>query len=196
MKNKSISFSFSNRILAVFVVLITIAGCTKEEPKAVNEEELITTVVLAVQKSGSATVDTFIYNDPDGVGGASATLDSIILDKNAIYNAAITLLNVTATPVDTISHEVLEEGVDHQFFYSSTPDSVFNSFTYQGATDANGRPIGLQFRFNTNDLGGSGKFKIILRHQPDKAASGVSGGDITNANGETDVEVEFPVRLQ
>ena len=70
-----------------------------------------------------------------------------------------------------------------------------SGFTYDGENDTNGNPIGLDYSFATWNAGGSGNLKITLRHQPDKNAAGVSSGDIANANGETDIEVEFPVRL-
>jgi hypothetical protein len=37
---------------------------------------------------------------------------------------------------------------------------------------------------------------VTLRHEPDKGAAGVSGGDITNAGGDTDIEVTFPVVIE
>jgi len=37
---------------------------------------------------------------------------------------------------------------------------------------------------------------VTLRHQPDKGAIGVSDGDITNAGGETDIEVLFDVIIE
>ena len=42
---------------------------------------------------------------------------------------------------------------------------------------------------------GNGTITVILRHEPDKDASGVSNGDITNAGGETDIEVVFNVEV-
>ena len=187
----------TTKILASVLILATLffAGCKKDPITPPNEEELITTVILSLQKQGSLSVQNFVFNDPDGTGGISATIDSIIIEKAAIYSAKITLLNSQSTPVDSISNEVLEEGTDHQFFYLSTPSNVLSSFTYDGENDTNGNPIGLDFSLATWNAGGSGNLKITLRHQPDKNATGVSSGDITNANGETDIEVTFPVIL-
>ncbi|MCC6582596.1 MAG: type 1 periplasmic binding fold superfamily protein [Chitinophagales bacterium] len=187
----------TTKILASVLILATLffAGCKKDPVTPPNEEELITTMILSLQKQGSPSVQNFVFNDPDGTGGISATIDSIIIEKAAVYSAKITLLNSQSTPVDSISNEVLEEGTDHQFFYLSTPSNVLSSFTYDGENDTNGNPIGLDFSFATWNAGGSGNLKITLRHQPDKNAVGVSSGDIANANGETDIEVEFPVRL-
>ena len=37
---------------------------------------------------------------------------------------------------------------------------------------------------------------MTLRHEPAKDASGVAAGDITNAGGETDIEVTFDVTVE
>ena len=90
---------------------------------------------------------------------------------------------------------MLEEGLEHQFFYQSTPTDVITNFNYEGENDTDGNPIGLDFSFATRTAGGAGTLRITLRHLPNKSATGVASGDITNADGETDVEVDFPVRL-
>jgi hypothetical protein len=185
------------KILSVFFILITVylTGCKKDPVTPPNEEELITTLILTLQKNGSSITEDFIFNDPDGDGGIVATTDSIIIDKTAIYNAKIILLNIQQTPADTISNEVLAEGINHQFFYTSSPSTLISNFVYSD-TDENGKPIGLNFGFETGNIGSSGTLKVILRHQPNKSAAGVASGDITNADGETDTEVEFPVRIK
>ena len=61
--------------------------------------------------------------------------------------------------------------------------------------DNNGNPIGLSFELTTGDAGNE-SYTITLRHEPDKTASGVSGGDITNAGGETDIEVVFDITVE
>ena len=38
-----------------------------------------------------------------------------------------------------------------------------------------------------------GILKIVLRHQPNKSASGVANGDISSAGGSTDVDIEIPI---
>ena len=53
----------------------------------------------------------------------------------------------------------------------------------------------MAFTLTTGDAA-SGNITIILRHEPVKDAEGVSDGDITNAGGETDISVTFPVVVQ
>lgn len=185
---------FSSTSILLLILCLFSNACQKI-PSPINEEELITTIILSVQKLGSNTIEHYTFEDIDGIGGQAATIDSILLSKNSMYDATITLLNKTIYPIDTISNEVLEEGDVHQFFYASTPISMLKNFVYQTPNDIGGNPIGLNFTFETDDANTIGSLKITLRHQPNKLGNGVSSGDITNANGETDVEVSFPVRL-
>jgi hypothetical protein len=61
--------------------------------------------------------------------------------------------------------------------------------------DANGNPVGVTFDLTTGDAGNE-QFTVILRHEPNKSASGVSDGDISNAGGETDIEVVFDIHIE
>ncbi len=112
----------------------------------------------------------------------------------ATYNGTISLLNELTNPADNISLEVEEEGDEHQFFFS-TSGGLTGTFTY-GDFDINGDPIGLDFTFTASANSQSGNLTVILRHEPNKSAENVSLGDITNAGGETDVQVIFPVTVE
>jgi hypothetical protein len=103
-----------------------------------------------------------------------------------------TFLNELETPADNITLEVLEEGTDHQLFYQAP--SALGTFTYSDL-DANGKPIGLQFSLVTG-APTSGNIVVTLKHLPNKSASGVTTGNITNAGGNTDAVVTFPVVVQ
>jgi hypothetical protein len=95
-------------------------------------------------------------------------------------------------PVEDITEEIRTEDLEHQFFFNSTVNGL--SVTYSD-TDPNGNPVGLTNSITTTDAA-SGTLTVILRHQPDKSASGVKEGDITNAGGETDIEVQFDINVQ
>jgi len=135
---------------------------------------------------------TLSFEDLDGDGGAAPTITAGTLAANTTYTGTIVLLNESASPVDNITEEVEEEGVDHQFFFQSTVAGISVSYNDR---DDNGNPIGLSNTLTTGDAA-SGAMTITLRHEPDKMATGVSGGDISNAGGETDIEVTFTIAVQ
>lgn len=187
---KKLTFPFLSLLLAGIVLFGS--GC-KKDPVDVNEEELITTLRMTWTPEGGGTERVFEFNDPDGPGGTAPTVFSDTLAANTTYNVAIEVLDESATPTKDITEEILEEGPDHQFFFATTSGVVLQ-FSYED-TDANGAPIGLQTKMYTKEPG-SGLLRVTLRHDLAKGASGVPQGDITNAGGETDIEVDFPLHVR
>ncbi|MBK8226309.1 MAG: type 1 periplasmic binding fold superfamily protein [Flavobacteriales bacterium] len=158
-----------------------------------NEEELITTVRASFTQVGGGHSAEFSWIDIDGDGGNAPVITGDTLLVGTSYNAALLLLNESVSPADTVSNEVADEAEAHQFFFSTTGGSL--TWASYGDTDANGLPIGLLSTWVAMGAG-SGGITITLRHEPNKSAAGVSGGDITNAGGETDIEVEIPYVVQ
>jgi len=181
-------------IRLLFILLagtLTFVSCEKDDPEIPNEEELITTVkyTLTPQSGGSTVV--FLFRDLDGDGGNSPIITTGSLKSETIYSGTLELLNEAETPVEDITEEIEKEGDEHQFFFTS----ITNITVQYNDTDLNGKPVGLKTILTTGNAGME-KLKIVLRHQPDKNASGVANGDITNAGGETDIEIEFDVVIQ
>jgi len=182
---KTIQFS----ILAILVNFITVS-CSSSDPVVIHEEELITTVQVTLTPTQGGDVIVLKSKDLDGDGPNVPVLtDTGNLRANTVYNATVLLLNETETPAEDITVEVKEEGDVHQFFYQS---GDLNFTTTYVDSDVNQKPIGVEFTLQTGNVG-SGNFTIILRHEPEKNAAGVSEGVITNAGGETDIEVSFPL---
>ena len=183
-------------VLAILTLAIAalFPSCKKDDPTPPNESELITTVSLTLVDSatGLQTV-TLTFRDLDGDGGIDPVITGGSLQPNTTYNGQLALLDESKTPIDEITAEIEEEADEHQFFFKATPGSLLAYLKYLD-TDINGKPVGLQFRLKSGSSG-SGNFTVILRHQPDKNASGVSDGNITNAGGETDIEVTFPLSI-
>lgn len=194
MKNpKSLPMLFSLLILMGFV------ACKedKNQPTPVNEEELITSVYLQFIDSASSDTTIFSFVDLDGDGGNPPVITNANLNQNSTYAMSVSFLNEAEIPVEDITLEVIEEGDEHQIFYQveSGLDLAVIYSTVARNTDANGRPIGVEGIASTGTVS-SGKLKVTLRHEPNKAATGASQGDITGAGGETDIEVEFSVSVQ
>jgi hypothetical protein len=175
--------------LAIAAVIIT--SCNNDDDP-VNEEEVITTITTTL--TNGATTITLTSRDLD-LDGPNPPVISVSgpLMANTTYTGKVTLLDETKTPVDNITAEIessVQEKLDHQFFFSLI-DGLTGIFTYTDQ-DSNGNPIGINFTYTTGNVG-SGKLNVKLRHEPNKSATGVAGGNITNAGGATDVDVSYPI---
>ncbi|MGB0390469.1 MAG: type 1 periplasmic binding fold superfamily protein [Salibacteraceae bacterium] len=188
--------SKSKSLLLICAISIILPfSCKKDEPSdpvIPNEEELITTLNYTLTPISGSNPVVLSFKDLDGDGGNAPIISNGILDTNTSYIGTIELLNELENPVENITEEVEEESKDHQFFYQSTLSQLVISYT---DSDENSNPIGITTQLITKGAS-SGNITITLKHEPDKSASGVSSGDITNAGGETDIEVTFKVDVQ
>jgi hypothetical protein len=184
--------TIKNIVILVYVASILVACSTNDDPMVINEEEVITTVrATLIPQNGGATI-ILESKDLDGDGPNEPVITvSGALDKNKTYAATLEILNETESPADNVTLEILEEAVDHQFFFSFTNNLATATYTDQ---DSNGNPVGVTFNVLTGNAG-SGTFTIILRHEPNKSATGVISGDITNAGGATDLQVTFDITV-
>ncbi|MDB4089172.1 type 1 periplasmic binding fold superfamily protein [Flavobacteriales bacterium] len=183
---------FKILIATTLLSLILISSCKKDDPEIPNEEEVITTLTYTLTPTGGGAPVVLTFKDLDGDGGNAPTITGGVLDSNVTYTGAIVLLNEQEDPAENITTEVRDEAEEHQLFYSTSSSDVSISYT---DTDANGDPIGITTSLTTTNIS-SGTIKITLRHEPNKSASGVSTGDISNAGGETDIEVTFNLDVQ
>lgn len=178
------------KLLFASLITVTFVSCSNDDPSPVNEEEVITTVRVTLVNGGNTI--TLQSQDLDGDGpNAPIVTVSGNLDTNTTYTGTIEFLNELENPAEDITLEVEEEGTEHQVFYQLSNN--LGTITYTDA-DTNGNPVGLTFNFATGNAG-TGNLTVTLRHEPIKTATGVSSGDITNAGGETDVEVIFPITI-
>ena len=172
--------------------LLTTA-CEPDEPDDVNQEELITTLTYRLTPDDGGDAVVFSFQDLDGDEGGMAPVVSVQpLTANTQYTGTLTLLNEAEDPAENITEEVLEEGVDHQVFYQSGISGLVVEYA---DTDDGGDPIGLETTLTTG-AAGSGNLTITLRHEPIKDATDVDKGVITNAGGETDIQVTFVVDVE
>lgn len=180
--------SFKYLYIPLLSLFMALSSCEKD-PQIPNEEELITTVTYTLTPVSGGDPVIFSFRDLDGDGGQNPVIVEGRLKANTVYNAVIGLYNESVSPVDTITNEVSEEALEHQFFYTFSDVNI--SFIYTDH-DSENHPIGIMTKVTTGEPS-EGMVTIILRHLPDKFASGVSDGDITNAGGESDIEVSFLV---
>jgi hypothetical protein len=178
----------NSKILALALVSIfTFSSCNEDDPIAVNEEELITTVTTTLTAGNQIITLTSRDLDGDGPNTPVVTVSSN-LSINTTYTGAVTFLNESVTPVEDKTVEVKEEGDEHQLFFQTPP--AIGVFTYTDL-DKNGKPIGLEFKLTTGSAATTGDIVVVLRHKPLKDAAGVVAGSITNAAGSTDAVATY-----
>ncbi|MDQ3101942.1 MAG: type 1 periplasmic binding fold superfamily protein [Bacteroidota bacterium] len=184
-------------LYAILIAAMLITGCKKEEPDPatppppVNEEEVFTTVILRFVNNEPGVDETFTlrYTDLDGDGGQAPILQLDTIRTQRYFDLSIELWNESVSPAVNLTGQIQSEGTDHQIFFQNEVPSLMITYDDQ---DPEGAPIGLNNIAQTG-VASNGTLRVTLRHGPDKNASGVADGDITNAGGDTDVEVEFPV---
>ncbi|AWH75724.1 type 1 periplasmic binding fold superfamily protein [Dokdonia sp. Dokd-P16] len=184
--------NFRNYTL-IALTAISLAACSSDDdadiPEIINEEEVITTVTLTLQ-SGSETI-VLRSQDLDGDGPNAPTVTvSGDLDVSTVYNGSIEFLNETESPAEDITEEVVEESDEHQVFY--TPSTGLDAAVTYEDFDGNGNPLGTIVTFTTGDTAGEGTLTVTLRHEPNKP----NDGSLSDAGGETDVQVTFPVTVE
>lgn len=187
----------NNEFMQKYAFILLFAGmgitaCQPDDPVIPNEEEVITTLQYTLTDNNNNTV-IFTFKDLDGDGGTAPLITiTDTLRAHTVYEGAMSLRNEAGNDIISISDEVEDESEFHQLFYSTTINDLTISYADE---DINGHPIGLFTKVQTGSSG-QGEISIILRHNLQKTASGVSQGDITNAGGETDISVTFSVNVQ
>ncbi len=179
-------------IINILFSVLFLNSCKDDDVIDDDVEELITTVTYTLTPT-SGDVVTLSFSDVDGDGGDDPIVTGGTLQANMNYTGTLDLRNDAVEPGESITEEIEEEDLDHQFFFS-TAGGIDLTVAYNDQ-DSQGNPLGLA----TNLVAGApstGTLKVILRHKPEKAESGVSTGDITNAGGETDIEVTFDIDIQ
>jgi hypothetical protein len=177
---------------------VALTACKKDDPKPVNESELITTVeVTFTNQADASNVVTIRWYDKDGDGPANPVITTGNLKAGATYNAQVKLLNESKSPAEDITAEIREEAEEHQLYYGFS-NALFSNFEYLDQ-DANGRPLGLRFRVSTasnpRDLE---NFTVLLIHKGDKSKNNASTPWVYNQliGGEVDVQANFKLNLR
>ena len=191
---KNIFRTKSILLTSIFISLLAVISCSDDpdDPVIENEEEVITTLTYTLTPAEGGSAVVLQYQDLDGDGPNQPTITNGTLSAETSYSGALTLLNETESPAESITEEIEEEDADHQFFFASTVTGLTVAY---GDTDGDGKPVGLASTLTTG-AAGSGNLTVTLKHEPDKSASGVSDGDMTNAGGETDISVTWTITVE
>ncbi len=179
----------------LFLLLLTATfvstGCEDDDPEVPNEEEVITNATFTLT-SANGDIVLFTFLDPDGDGGTAPIITQAgNVAPNTTYNGSLALTNASdPTDIEDITAEVREEDEEHQVFYS-TSTGLNMTFAYDDV-DGDGNPLGLMTNVTTGESS-SGTMTVVLRHEPNKGATGIAINNPDAAGGETDIEVTFEV---
>ena len=161
----------------------------KHIPEPINEEEVITTVILTLTpESGEEVILTTLDPDGDGPNEPETTISGSFAE-NTQYQGAVRFLNETETPAEEITDEVIEEADEHQVFYTIS-DGLNITTEYLAPFDSNDNPLGVNISLVTGEAS-SGSLTVTLRHEPVKPNDGLD-----SAGGETDIATTFNVSIQ
>ena len=182
------------KLNAYFLIfaLVFAFSCKKDDHDHAHESELITTLRYTLVPASGGEPIVLTFKDLDGDGGNAPVITSGILAANTVYNGSLELLNESKTPSVNITTEIQTESTAHQFFFVVTGANFAVKYTDQ---DTKGKPLGLKSQLTTQQAS-TGKLQIVLRHEPNKDATDVANGVITNAGGETDIQVSFDVTIR
>ncbi|NEU67734.1 hypothetical protein [Spirosoma agri] len=184
------------KVLWMVVPVMLLAGaCSKDEQNVAptDDNEAITTATLTLINKATPTevVTATIENLNTTADFSKATLT---LKANTTYSGVVTLFDKTKTPTLDATAEIKEKANEHLFVYTYTattgsPSSLTVSITDKDSNPAPGPyPIGLTSDMKTG-AAGTGKLKVVLRHQPN-AKNG------TATPGSSDLDTDFPVVIQ
>lgn len=177
------------KMMALSLTAIFALNSCSNDDSPVVEEELITTLTATFVGGGQTITLTSTDLDGDGPNAPVITVNGNFAAETT-YSGSVQFLNELVNPAENITEEIEEKDLEHQIFYQIS--NSLGNFTYSDF-DTDGNPLGLEFTFTTGANPGTGFITITLRHLPNKNASGVSEGNITNAGGSTDIEVTFPI---
>ncbi|MBX0334859.1 hypothetical protein K3G39_16590 [Pontibacter sp. HSC-14F20] len=173
--------------------LLTFSACKdEEEPEPDHEHDVVTTVTLTLTPSTGGEAVTATWEDLDGPGGNAPEIDALVLSANTTYTGSLTFASEEAHGDHHHAHdltsEIREEGIAHEIFYLVTPQDLVD--ISKTDKDANGLPIGLETTATTT-AAGTGKMRIILKHQP-----GTKSSTSNENTGESDVDITFDTKVQ
>lgn len=161
--------------------------------QVVVENEVITTVELAITDSEAGTTETISWKE--GVNDNATKRPEIALAANKSYTTAIKFLNESnPNSVDNITDEVKKDKDEHYVFY--TPENTLTGFTLASnpasdTIDSNDIGINIETTWTTGDAS-TGTLTAFLIHEP-TTKSGTARSDF---GGSTDIEVTFNITVE
>ena len=175
----------------VILLALIISSCSNKEEQGVPApigNEFLTTTILNLQNVSNPADKPSISYQVIGTNPVVINPDTLVLQKNSKYNCTVVILDVTKTPVDTVSTVIKQRANYHLFFFRPTTGLALTDSITDLDTNVPPLPVGLQSVITTTGSS-TGTLEVILRHQPN-----VKNG--TYPPGSTDLDVFYPVKIK
>jgi len=177
--------------------ILFLASCEKDDPKPVNEEELITRVDLKVTNQADNATETISFEvDHDhshAISTASEEDDHgdhkvVELESDSTYKFEITFWNEE----ENVTAEIIEEADEHQVFYELADGSGITITAASDDTkDSSNNPVHLKTLWETTTAG-EVDVEVYLIHEPTLK----TGTERADFGGRTDMEIEFEAHVE
>lgn len=176
---------FKPALLVLSMIAMTACSNDDDTPEQINEEELITQVVVTLTEAGTSNTEVYEWNEGSGASGA------INIEAGKTYEATVGFFDTTnPSDIEDITEEVIAEADEHVVFYEVGSGALTIQSAANDIEDTAGSPIGINTLWNA-DGSTSTNVVIYLVHEP-TSKTGETRGDL---GGETDVQVSFTVAV-
>ena len=186
---------------ALIAAILFLSACKKDDPKIINEEEELSSVVITVTNESDQSSEhyTFEVEGHDYEGESESTEDThedllkVELAPNSSYLFEIRFYNdEDPNNIEDVTQEIIDEADDHHVFYELTDGANITIESGTGDTlDSNSNPLNLITRWTTTDAGVADVIAYLI-HEP----SAKTGDTRDDFGGATDVELEFEAHVE
>ena len=179
-------------LLSSLFCLTLVTSCSNDDdnPEPVNEEELITNVILTFANNADAN-DTVVMSSvaPDGQDGFSTETVVRNFTSGATYSLSLVITNASETPADDVlNDDIIPEADEHFFVYAVNGVNLTMTRNSGDVNGSDGNKLGVNTTW-TAGAASTGNLQITLVHEPTGADDSNEFGSVTG--GSEDINITF-----
>ncbi|MFD2567969.1 type 1 periplasmic binding fold superfamily protein [Pseudotenacibaculum haliotis] len=181
---------FIRAVLCLALVTSFVSCNDNDDPEPVNEEELITDVVLTFTNVANAN-DTVVLtnNAPDGQDGTFTNDVQGNFTAGATYALTLSIQNSSETPAeDVLNGDIIPEGDEHFFVYAVNGINLTMTRDNDDVDGAGGSKLGVKTTWIAG-AASTGSVRIQLIHEPTTTDDSDNFGSATG--GSNDLNITF-----
>ncbi|PHQ28776.1 hypothetical protein [Leeuwenhoekiella nanhaiensis] len=184
-------YTLRNISLGMVLLFFSCEKNNEQNPTESAKELFITTVTYTLTPEGEGTILSSSCYDSDGFDGrfvSDCTLSGVG-EYNTTYLGSVRFLNENVEPAEDYTEYIIENGLHYQVLFGSYREENRFTYEYLPPFDANGDPIGINFKIYTSNedcvlrnlsLDMSGTLKAISRKGKGLGGEIYTGGIIAN----------------